>query len=107
MQVSIRNYKKKYYICKDDFGKKLYVGDIVEIYLPCELRSTWTSEIAWSMLHGAWVDSHPSHKIFSNDPEHQRMLYPLLNQSEITMFTDDGYVTKKGYCKKIKSFNKK
>lgn len=109
-KVSIRNYKKKYYICEDDFGNRLYPGDTVEIYLPCELSTTWTSIIYWSMLYGAWVDSHPIHKSLSNNEE-QRMLHGLIGQTEFRKYTygenDETYIIKQGYCKKIKSFNKR
>lgn len=27
--MTIRQYKKKYFICKDDFGKMIYLGDTV------------------------------------------------------------------------------
>jgi len=105
--MTIRNYKKKYFICKDDFGNNLYAGDIVEISIPMELSSTWESEISWSILYGAWVESHPVHKKMSNNPNEQRALYGLIDQPEWRYYEVDEYKTVKGYVKKIKSFNKK
>jgi hypothetical protein len=106
VNLTIKEYKKRYFLCKDDFGKKLYPGDIVEIYLPSEIGSTWTSEISWGALTGAWVESHPTHKKLSNNPNKQRHLYELLNQHEVTIYDGD-YKQIKGYVKKIKSFKKK
>ena len=107
--MNIRQYKKKYLICKDDFGKNIYVGDTVELYCPIEVKSPWTSIVCWSMLHGAWVDSHSAHRALSQNPEQQRMLYNLIGQEEWNICTvgEDIPTSYKGYCKKIKSFNKK
>lgn len=90
------------------FGKNIYVGDTVELYCPVEIKSSWTSIVYWSMLYGAWVDSHPSHKILHNNPNLQRELYSLLNQEEYNIYTvgENTPTLYKGYCKKIKSFNK-
>ena len=43
--MTIREYKKRYYICEDDFGNKLYAGDTVELYSPMELNTSWMSII--------------------------------------------------------------
>ena len=109
--MNLRQYKKKYFICEDDYGNKLYAGDTVELYCPQELNTTWTSIIYWSSLYGACVDSHPSHKKMFNQPDRQRHLYGLLNQDSIKIYNsldddDDTHIIKQGYCKKIKSFNK-
>lgn len=34
--MNIKQYKKRYLICKDDFGKNIYAGDTVELYCPIE-----------------------------------------------------------------------
>lgn len=106
--MTIKEYKKRYYICEDDFGNKLYAGDTVELYSPMELKTSWTSKIYWSVLYGACVDSHPTHKIMHNNPDKQRHLYTLLNQEPWIIWDtkDNCEKTYKGYCKKIKSFNK-
>jgi hypothetical protein len=101
-----RQYKKKYYICKDTFGKSIYVGDTVELYCPWEINSKWNSIVYWSMLHGAYVDSHPTHKILQHNPNAQRELYYFLKQDPFICYDEDDNPTqtKQGYCKKIKSF---
>jgi len=101
--MTIQNYKKKYLICKDDFGKNIYVGDTVELFCPLEFSTTWKSIVYWSMLSGAWVD-FPT--IFIDTPNPQRILYSLLNQQEYNICDVDSDIPikYKGYCKKIKSF---
>jgi hypothetical protein len=106
--MTIRQYKKLYFICKDDFGKKIYAGDTVELYCPSETKTSWTSIVYWSQLYGAHIDSHPAHKKFFNEPNHTRHLYYLLNQSPMTLYDENDEIVSQGqgYCKKIKSFNK-
>jgi len=103
--MTIQNYKKKYLIYKDDFGKNIYAGDTVELFCPMEISTKWESLVYWSMLHGAWVDSHPSHKIMFGENS-QRTLSSMINQQEwnICDFDSDIPTKYKGYCKKIKSF---
>lgn len=79
-----RQFKKKYLLCKDSFGKNLYAGDTVEIYVPMEMRSSWQSQIAWDMLHGAWVDCHPGHVKMGLG--RMRELYSLLEPITIPIF---------------------
>lgn len=50
-----RQYKKEYFICKDDFGNKIYAGDEVEIFTPISFRKPWTSIVYYDRLHGAMV----------------------------------------------------
>lgn len=105
--MNIRQYKKKYFICDDDYGNKIYAGDTVEIYCPQELVTPWTSIVYWSSLHGAWIDSHPAHKKLFEQPNRQRPLYTLIKQEPITFYKENDETEKyQGYCKKIKSFNK-
>ena len=104
--MTIKEYKKRYYICKDDFGNKLYAGDTVELYCPIELSTKWVSKIHWNMLYGAYVDYHLAHKKIFNDVDKQRPLYTLLNQYESQIYIDSDSIKVKGYVKKIKSFNK-
>ena len=106
--MTIKDYKKRYYICKDDFDNKLYAGDTVELYSPIEVETSWTSIIYWDMLYGAMVDSHPAHKKLHNNSEIQRHLYYLLGQEPWTIWDSHDNCEKiyRGYCKKIKSFNK-
>lgn len=104
--MNLRQYKSKYLICKDDYGKNIYAGDTVELYCPFEMSSTWSSIVYWSMLHGAWVDAHPGHKMLSRNPNEKRELAPLLGQLEydIYHYGEEEPSKMKGYCKKIKSF---
>ena len=59
--MNIREYKKRYAICKDSNGKMLYAGDTVELSIPLEIKSKWESIVMWNMIDGAFVDPHPSH----------------------------------------------
>lgn len=89
--MTIRQYKKKYFICKDSNGKNLYVRDIVSLNISHETSTRYESMIYWNMLDGAFVDSHPAHiKIESSKYRNLR--------DYIT-----GY---NGTCYKVKSFNK-
>ena len=101
--MTIQYYKKKYLICKDDFGKNIYVGDTLELYCPNEISIKWTSIVYWSMLNGAWIES-PT--IFYDEPNPQRPLSSLLHQQELNICDvgSDIPIKYKGYCKKIKSF---
>ena len=102
----IKQYKKKYFICKDDFGNKIYAGDTVELSCPQETSTTWTSIVHWNMLDGAFVDAHPAHKAMGLGSDN-RTLSPLINQSDFIFYYEgnDEQFHEQGYCKKIKSFN--
>lgn len=104
--MTIRQYKKKYFICKDDFGKNIYAGDTVELYCPMEISTTWTSVVCWSALYGAWIYVHSGHRLLYGSDTAQRELYKLLEQPEwnICDVGSDIPINYKGYCKKIKNF---
>lgn len=91
-----KRWKKSFFITKDDFSNKIYAGDIVELYMPFETKTTWISEVYYNPLDGAFVDSHPAH--ISMGLSNHRPLRNFLNQ-EYSNLTQT-----KGYCKKIKSF---
>lgn len=80
-----RQFKKKYLLCKDSFGKNIYAGDTVEIYFPIEMSTPWQSQVAWDMLHGAWVDFHPVHVKMGLGK--MRELYPLLRSETVPIYT--------------------
>jgi hypothetical protein len=61
---SIKAYndsRKQILLGKDDFGKKLYPWDFVEVSCRMEMRTTWMSQIYWNPLDGAYIDAHPGH----------------------------------------------
>ena len=102
----VKQYKLRYFVCKDDFGEKIYAGDTVELSCPCETSTTWTSIVHWNMLDGAFVDSHPAHKAMCLGSGN-RELSGLLKQSDLLFYYEgsDEPHHEQGYCKKIKSFN--
>lgn len=62
--TSVRQYNKirhKIFLCRDDFGKKLYAGDFAELTASMETQTPWISRIWWNSVDGAFVDSHPAH----------------------------------------------
>jgi hypothetical protein len=91
-----KNWKNRYFITKDDFSNKIYAGDVVELYMPFETKTTWQSEVYYNPLDGAFVDAHPAHVQMGLSK--YRKLSNFLNQ-EINNLNDT-----KGYCKKIKNF---
>ena len=110
--MTIRNYKKAYWIGKDSFGKMIYWGDTVEVWLPGETRSSYQSTVFWNRMDGAFIESHPTHNALHGKVVH-RDLRPYLNQEPVPIwhYEDDddkgtiiGY--KQGYVKKVKSFYK-
>ena len=58
--MTIRNYKKEYWVGKDSFGKMIYAGDTVEVWLPWETRSSHQSKVLWNRIDGAFIESHPA-----------------------------------------------
>ena len=64
--MTLRQYKKKYFICYDDNKKKIYVGDTVELQISHETNTSYKSIVYWNMLDGAYVDCHPAHKTLNN-----------------------------------------
>jgi hypothetical protein len=89
-----KRWKKLYFITKDDFSNSIYAGDLVELYMPHETKTTWISEVYYNPLDGAFVDAHPAH--ISMGLSSYRPLRNFLNQNTFN--------STKGYCKKIKSF---
>lgn len=110
--MKIQQYKKEYWIGKDSFGKMIYVGDIVEVWLPWETRTPHQSEVLWNRMDGAFIESHPAHIKINNSSKH-RELRSYLGTSAILIWNYDkdeegiivGY--EQGYVKKVKSFYKK
>jgi len=101
--MTIKQYKKKYYICKDDNGKMIYAGDTVELCYPLSIKSSYQSRVYWSRVEGAMVDLHPTSiqlGITGFKP-----LSNFLGKSEVKIYHDNGefdiYRTK---CVKVKSF---
>ena len=103
--MNIRQFKKKYYLCKDDFGNKLYPGDTVEILLSIGNKHPYQSKIYWNMVDGAFIDASPT-TIFVNDGRKTHSsLRSVLNQEPFyyNQYDSDEMVAQYGYCKKIKS----
>jgi hypothetical protein len=104
--MNIRYYKKLYYICNDDNGKKIYAGDTVEVRLAMETKTSYQSVVYFNMLDGAYIDAHPGH--IKMGLSTHRSLGDYLNQKEIPMHTwgvDEPEMVR-GFCKKVKSFYK-
>ena len=105
--MTIRQYKKKYFICKDDFGKMIYLGDTVEVWKPCETKP-YKSIVYWNRLDGAFVDGHPGHVKMGHSTHRSLNEFFIRNNPAIPVydsFDDDALPTwKQGYVKKLKSF---
>jgi hypothetical protein len=102
--MNIRHYKKLYYICKDDNGKKIYAGDVVEVRIPWETKTSYQSVVYFNMLDGAFIDAHPGHVKMGLSTH--RSLRDFLDKEAIDIMVDDELTTVKPYCKKVKSFYK-
>ena len=88
-------------ICNDSFGNRIYPGDIVELSMPWEMRSTWKSSVYWNMLDGAFVDSHPGHRKMGISTH--RNLREFLDREPMRVINEEDKVeTLKPYCKKVK-----
>ena len=46
--MTIRNYKKAYWVGRDSYGKMIYDGDTVEVWLPWETGTPHQSQ-EWSI----------------------------------------------------------
>lgn len=104
--MKIKDYKKKYAICKDSNGKVIYVGDTLELHAPMEISSTWESIVHWNMLDGAFVNSHPSHIKMGMGSGHRELRY-FIDQDKITIPDQDGNMHDCSYTVvKVKSFYK-
>jgi len=105
--MTIRQYKKKYFICKDDFGKMIYLGDTVEVWMPCE-ASPYQSCVYWNRLDGAFIDGHPAHIRMGHGSHRTLSHFLKCNNPAVPVyesFDDDAIpVWKQGYVKKVKSF---
>jgi hypothetical protein len=88
-------------ICNDSFGNRIYPNDTVELSMPWEMKTTWTSKVHWNMLDGAFVDSHPGH--VKMKLSFHRSLRDFLNTEPMRIENEDGKIeVLKTYCKKIK-----
>ena len=88
-------------ICNDSFGNRIYPGDIVELSMPWETKSTWTSQVYWNMLDGAFVNAHPAH--IKMEISFHRNLREFLDREPMRVINEEDKVeTLKPYCKKIK-----
>jgi hypothetical protein len=87
--MKIKDYKKKYAICKDNNGKTIYAGDTVRLHAPMEIKSAWESIVHWNMLDGAFVESHPSHIKMGMGSGHRELRY-FIDQDVITIPDQDG-----------------
>jgi hypothetical protein len=107
--MKIQQYKKKFTICKDDNGKVIYKGDTVKIWLPSETSKGHTSVVYFNMVDGAFIKGSPAHSFMNEGRQSYRKLRDYLNQESIPMhaFGVDEPIPTKGYCIKVKSFNKK
>lgn len=106
--MNIRQFKKRYYLCKDDFGNRLYPGDTVEIKLSFGNKYPYQSLIYWNRLDGAFIDQHPSSTIFnrgSHDPLRSVLKQKpfFYSQASYEDPDSDEKVAQHGYIKKIKS----
>jgi hypothetical protein len=107
--MTIRNYKKQFWVGRDSFGKMIYAGDTVEVWLPWETRSPHQSVVIWNRMDGAFIESHPSHNAI-HGKVHHRDLRSYLNTPAIPVWNydedEEGVITghEQGYVKKVKSF---
>jgi hypothetical protein len=105
--LTIKQYKKKYFICKDDFGKMIYLGDTVEVWIPCETKP-YKSVVYWNRLDGAFIDSHPGHVKLGISSKHRNLNeFFMRNNTPVPVYNsyDDSEPTlQQGYVKKVKSF---
>lgn len=104
-----RQYKKAYWICKDDDGKMIYAGDTVELFIPYETTRSYTAVVHWDRLHGAMVKGHPAHRFLNNGKAGWRPLSGYLNQDKkgFPIYAEGGDETptyRVGFCRKVKSF---
>lgn len=108
--MTIRNYKKEFWIGKDSFGKMIYAGDTVEVWLPHETRGPHQSKVLWNRMDGAFIESHPVHNNAIHGKVHHRDLRSYLNTEPVPIWSykenDEGTMVgyKQGYVKKVKSF---
>ena len=103
--MTIRFYKKNYYICRDDNGQMIYAGDTVEVHDPMETRTSYQSVVHWNRIDGAFVDAHPAH-VKMNLSTH-RDLRDYLGKKDRSLYDqNENLITQSTSCIKIKSFYK-
>ena len=109
--MTIRHYKKAYWIGRDSFGKMIYAGDTVEVWLPWETGSPHQSKVLWNRLDGAFIEAHPAHNAI-HKKVHHRDLRSYIGTEPVPIWhyeddKDEGTITgyEQGYVKKVKSFN--
>ena len=106
--MNFRQYKKKFAICRDDNGKMIYKGDIVKVWIPMETNTGHESRVFHNMLDGAFVLGSPAHAFMNDGKQTHRPLRDYLNQKPIPVheWGVDEPKYQKGYCIKVRSFNK-
>lgn len=103
--TSYKNYqkiKKQVFLGLDDYKKKLYVWDYVELKAPMELTTSWISRIFWNPVDGAFVDSHPSHRALGMSGGHRNLgsfLGQKYNISHLFQNNDGKYIPNKSIKK--------
>lgn len=108
--MTIKGYKRKYYICKDDNGKMIYAGDTVEVIDPMETRTPHQSIVYWNRLDGAFIEKHPSHKAMGMGGH--RSLSDYLGKRDRSCWQwngpdeEDTFIKQFTSCVKVKSFYK-
>jgi len=96
----MRNKKNKNYICNDSFGRRINVGDTVELMMGIEMHSSWVSKVYWNMIDGAFVDAHPGHRKMGIGVH--RSLRDFLGKEDFEVnVVGGGTEIIKTYCKKI------
>lgn len=107
--MTIRNYKKAFWIGRDSFGKMIYAGDTVEVWSPMETRTPHQAIVLWNRMDGAFIEAHPSHIKIEKEIHHRDLRY-YFDDTPIPIWEynpdgEDKIVRyEKGYVKKIKSF---
>lgn len=103
--MTIRQYKKKYFISKDDFDKMIYLGDTVEVWSPGETKA-YKSVVYWNRLDGAFIDGHPGHIKMGLSKHRSLSGFFIRNNPPVPIYgyDNDEVTWCQGYVKKIKSF---
>lgn len=57
---SFNKIKKQVFLGLDDNKRKVYIWDFVKVSNRESIRTPWISQIYWTPLDGAFIDSHPS-----------------------------------------------
>jgi hypothetical protein len=109
MKRNLREYKKKYFICKDDNGETIYMGDIVEVHDPMETKTPYQSKVYWNRVDGAFIDPHPAHKSMGHNSH--RFLRGFIGKQDRSCWVyhgpndeDSVWKVRTTKCVKVKSF---